>query len=623
MDSLNNMKKTVLKLENEISAIDLNLTKVRKKGHSKMKSIIQNINNLLSKEEKKNNIDLDKLNNYIYNIKRKEKEESKRNKNNNKYIHTKNKNIDCIFISFKNPKGKNKPELNLNDETFFNKNGKTSSQIYKNKSNIYHFTTNGNLLKNKENDFENNKINNLTNKLNIKCINKSRNLNNLFYDHMTYTKPKLNNEFSRNNINKKRNKTNSSKQIIKNIPDINNKIDSLIPIGGRNNSVYKIKNLSSKRIKKENEIKSINKNSHQYNFINNIYSDNRKKGEENLFKKELLFNKKVLSIDELETKENFDNYKNNNEQFPFSGNDFSIKKTKNLIFDLKPELNNTFNFNQNTIQVPKTSKNILTKTYKNNFNNLNKKYSRNNPYLIIDENNKNYIKSFAAFNNKIDNEDLIIEKNHFYKNNITNLKKKNNSRDDKSKKDNEIEMNNIKLNKLLRILKANNIDEAISEVAKIIKLRKYIQKCKIIYDEDNSLSNDSINRGENNKNLHWLNDMIKNYRENKIYKNFCESIMVNNKIKHFDDFKKFINSILINNKKNNGFLVEVKNILLDERYHENKKKGKSVNNINCQRNIRNKNNNKVFHDLENSNDIKYSRNDDNFEKHDNWRKTYY
>ena len=141
MDSLNNMKKTVLKLENEISAIDLNLTKVRKKGHSKMKSIIQNINNLLSKEEKKNNIDLDKLNNYIYNIKRKEKEESKRNKNNNKYIHTKNKNIDCIFISFKNPKGKNKPELNLNDETFFNKNGKTSSQIYKNKSNIYHFTT--------------------------------------------------------------------------------------------------------------------------------------------------------------------------------------------------------------------------------------------------------------------------------------------------------------------------------------------------------------------------------------------------------------------------------------------------------------------------------------------------
>ena len=440
---------------------------------------------------------------------------------------------------------------------------------------------------------------------------------------MTYTKPKLNNEFSRNNINKKRNKTNSSKQIIKNIPDINNKIDSLIPIGGRNNSVYKIKNLSSKRIKKENEIKSINKNSHQYNFINNIYSDNRKKGEENLFKKELLFNKKVLSIDELETKENFDNYKNNNEQFPFSGNDFSIKKTKNLIFDLKPELNNTFNFNQNTIQVPKTSKNILTKTYKNNFNNLNKKYSRNNPYLIIDENNKNYIKSFAAFNNKIDNEDLIIEKNHFYKNNITNLKKKNNSRDDKCKKDNETEMNNIKLNKLLHILKANNIDEAISEVAKIIKLRKYIQKCKIIYNEDNSLSNDSINRGENNKNLHWLNDMIKNYRENKIYKNFCESIMVNNKIKHFDDFKKFINNILINNKKNNGFLVEVKNILLDERYHANKKKGKSVNNINCQRNIRNKNNNKVFHDLENSNDIKYSRNDDNFEKHDNWRKTYY
>ena len=56
MESLNNMKKTVLKLENEISEIGLNLTKVQKKEHSKMKSIIQNINKLLNKEPNKENV---------------------------------------------------------------------------------------------------------------------------------------------------------------------------------------------------------------------------------------------------------------------------------------------------------------------------------------------------------------------------------------------------------------------------------------------------------------------------------------------------------------------------------------------------------------------------------------
>ena len=46
MENLNNMKKTVLKLEKEISEISMNLSKVQKREHSKMKNIIQNINNL-------------------------------------------------------------------------------------------------------------------------------------------------------------------------------------------------------------------------------------------------------------------------------------------------------------------------------------------------------------------------------------------------------------------------------------------------------------------------------------------------------------------------------------------------------------------------------------------------
>ena len=61
MDNLDNMKKTVLKLEKEISAISMNLSKVQKKEHSKMQNIIQNINNLLNKESKQNNIHLNKM----------------------------------------------------------------------------------------------------------------------------------------------------------------------------------------------------------------------------------------------------------------------------------------------------------------------------------------------------------------------------------------------------------------------------------------------------------------------------------------------------------------------------------------------------------------------------------
>ena len=56
MENLNNMKKTVLKLEKEISAISNNLSKVKNKDHSTMKKIIHNINNLLAKDTQKNKV---------------------------------------------------------------------------------------------------------------------------------------------------------------------------------------------------------------------------------------------------------------------------------------------------------------------------------------------------------------------------------------------------------------------------------------------------------------------------------------------------------------------------------------------------------------------------------------
>ena len=56
MENLNNMKKTVLKLEKEIMAISNNLSKVKNKDYTTMKKIIYNINNLLGKDIQNNNL---------------------------------------------------------------------------------------------------------------------------------------------------------------------------------------------------------------------------------------------------------------------------------------------------------------------------------------------------------------------------------------------------------------------------------------------------------------------------------------------------------------------------------------------------------------------------------------
>ena len=621
MKKMDNMKKTVLKLENEISAISLNLAKVQKKEHSKMKNIIQNINRLLNKEEKKNNIHLNQVDKYINKIKNKKKEES--NTNRNKYIHTKNKNIDCILISLKKPKTKNKVELNLDDETFFNQNINTSPKLYINKNNQHHLTLKERIFQKNETDFNNYKTNNLINRNHFKNKNKSRNKNNLFFEHLTYSKPKLNNDFSKNNLNKKRNKTNSSNQIVNYMLDINNKIDTLVK-DGENDSISNSKNSFSNNKFKRNEDVRINKSLNNLNYINNI-SNNKRKFDEKQFKKELLYDKKVFQRNELEAKDNKEYYMGNDTKFNILDNDLSLIKSKNIVYDLKSELNKTRNLNKNSIQVSSSKRNKFINTYRNDINNI-KKTSTKNTYYIKNEENKNFIKSLEEINQGINDEDLYLNKINIRNNKIIHIKKKNYSRDNNFITNIDTEVNNTKMNKLLNMLKVNDINEAIDKVSKLIQMQKIIHKCKKVYDGDNNdCKNKLINIMEKERNYQWLFNMVKISKENLIYKNFCESIMVNNKIKNFDDFKKFINNILINNRKNNGFLVEVKNILLEEGYYANKRKGKSVNNMHIKKNINNnkKNNNKTFHDLENSNDIKFSRNQDNMEMNEEFRKTYY
>ena len=618
MDSLNNMQKTALKLDKEINSLGLNMTRVHKKEHSKMKNIINNINNLLKKDSKQNNINFNKVDKYMNYIKDKEKSEEINNKTIQSFKNNKNNNhnIDCILISLKRTSNRNKRELDFNKETIFNENQKNSSKLLNRRKKDNNLTSDDKFMANRKDICENMKPDNLIIKQRSKYLGKSRNNNNLMYNQMTYSRPKLNNKFSNFNLTKQKQRANSSKNhFVNNNFDKNDKANSLIKMNDKNKTISNQKYSSKKR-------KCCKNNKNCENIINKnaIYISKKDKNTEKSFKKELLYDKNNYYLDELERKEN----EKNNEYEGLSEKDFSIIKNKNLVFNLQSESNNTYDYNKeskinSSIQ---DNKNIKTNRdflfYENNKNSK-------KPYLVKKEENKINMKSFDGI--KINDEDLYINEFNNYNRKKINIKKVNYSIDEHNINYNNEEENNIKLTKLLNMLKVNNINEAVSKVAKLIKLKKYIDTCQKIYDEDsnNDYINKRINNDKNYNNFQWLSEMIKNYKENKIYKNYCESIMINNKIERFVDFKKFINQILINNKKNNGFLVEVKNILCkDDLYsNTNEKKNINKNNFNSHKQSSKKNNNKTFHELENSNDIKFSRNDENLVINHDWIKTYY
>ena len=572
MDSLNNMQKTALKLDKEVNSLGLNMTRVHKKEHSKMKNILNNINNLLKKDSKQNNINFNKVDKYMNYIKDKEKSEEINNKTIQSFKNNKNNNhnIDCILISLKRTSNRNKRELDFNKETIFNENQKNSSKLLNRRKKDNNLTSDDKFMANRKDICENMKPDNLIIKQRSKYLGKSRNNNNLMYNQMTYSRPKLNNKFSNFNLTKQKQRANSSKNhFVNNNFDKNDKANSLIKMNDKNKTISNQKYSSKKR-------KCCKNNKNCENIINKnaIYISKKDKNTEKSFKKELLYDKNNYYLDELERKEN----EKNNEYEGLSEKDFSIIKNKNLAFNLQSESNNTYDYNKeskinSSIQ---DNKNIKTNRdflfYENNKNSK-------KPYLVKKEENKINMKSFDGI--KINDEDLYINEFNNYNRKKINIKKVNYSIDEHNINYNNEEENNIKLTKLLNMLKVNNINEAVSKVAKLIKLKKYIDTCQKIYDEDsnNDYINNRINNDKNYNNFQWLSEMIKNYKENKIYKNYCESIMINNKIERFVDFKKFINQILINNKKNNGFLVEVKNILCKDDLYSNTNEKKNINSI--------------------------------------------
>ena len=161
------------------------------------------------------------------------------------------------------------------------------------------------------------------------------------------------------------------------------------------------------------------------------------------------------------------------------------------------------------------------------------------------------------------------------------------------------------------MLNVKNINEEILKVDNLLKYEQYLNKMKELYVEKKNYGEKKNYDFDNN--FKWLSDIIKKYKKNEAYKNYCKTIMEKNKIKNFDDFKDFINNILVKNKKNKGFIVEVKNILCEDDYYtKNKKIHLNKKKVNYETTQKMKTEiNKITTNSENSNDIKFSQNEMN------------
>ena len=275
-ESLNNVKKTVLKLEKEINEITNNLSKVKNKEHIAMKRIINRINYLLIKDENEKMIYKEKVS--------EEREDNKKykciNKNNelneNNYIYNKNsmdkdRYIDYLLLFKKNKINHN----NGNDcpkKTYFNRKCISSSKInisgasgeIKNFT-FYNMKTN---IDKKDNNCNSNKNKNMDINLSNQIMNKA--------NQIIYSKPRLMTESSKRNFNNtniyKNNtfNTNSKKEIpIQNLKylasnaKINNSCKHKEP-SILNNLYYNYKDIAENNFQNNNYLKENNKNKITY-----------------------------------------------------------------------------------------------------------------------------------------------------------------------------------------------------------------------------------------------------------------------------------------------------------------------------------------------------------------------
>ena len=245
IESLNNARKTVLRIEKEINAISNNLSRVKSKDHITMKKIIKNINYLLSKGTNESTLNKREETEEKYEEKYESKktDETKRFDKlnlNNQYEYNSGRNIDYLLLLNKHKTDNNEK----NNKQYFNRKYPSSSKM-----NAHNSSTEKNIPK----SYNINSIKNMNGKENNVIFNRNKIIdgpNNFLNktNQMTNSKTRLLTECS---------KRNSSKNI---------------NLGCRNNTSYKNKNVGAQI--KNMKHSSFSRNINQVNKTNDKYQKN-------------------------------------------------------------------------------------------------------------------------------------------------------------------------------------------------------------------------------------------------------------------------------------------------------------------------------------------------------------
>ena len=305
---------------------------------------------------------------------------------------------------------------------------------------------------------------------------------------------------------------------------------------------------------------SPNYNNSIYQNINNIKKQNNKKVPCLTFDNEDM-NK--INISESIIKNEADKY-----IYPYENQDISKTNDENLSYYNKDKYYKTFsNF--------KTQRKI-----KDN------RQSLNNPIV----NNKTYSKSLNPKN--------IYD--------INNQKENEKNIDTNSNININTNFNINKVNEIIKILNANDINDAILKIKSLKNLENGLNKLKGMYLNKTNNSN----KKEKKNNLAWMSNILKSYKINENYKNFCQKIIIQYELKNFDNFKTFINNLLPklpkNNIYNNIYIRDIESLSSEDNYFSNDVNSKRyVNNYINEINTLTLNNNENINNINNINDMDF------------------
>ena len=192
----------------------------------------------------------------------------------------------------------------------------------------------------------------------------------------------------------------------------------------------------------------------------------------------------------------------------------------------------------------------------------------------------------------------------------------------KKNKNKKINIDNItndkdKIDILLNMLNATNINEGIMKLNILLKNEKDMNQLKELFKKD---VNEKLKLDKNM----WLSNVVKSFKRSEKYKHFCKNIMILYNIKNFEEFKSFINANLSKKKSNKEYSNGKNKICIDDKYYVNKNINVTNKNDNLNINKMKKNvekNDKDYYS-NNSEDINFS-NSQNYKVITDYMQTYY